>query len=103
MKKTDFEAGMLAGLTARPLLLPLDSTPGGPVRLTAVEADPESGSYVLRYSDGSQVRGTGEFDDSGSPRALSDDRGRSVTFLEGSPVSASDKWGNTVSITMGGT
>ena len=103
MKKTDFEIGMLSGLAVRPLLLALDSTPGSPVRLTAVTVDQGSGSYVLSYSDGSQVRGTGEFDESGSPTALSDDRGRSVSFREGSPVSASDKWGNTVTITMGGT
>lgn len=101
MNRREFETGVLVGLNAGPLLLP--AQPGQTAgRITAVAVDPGTDSYTLTFADGSQVRGWAEFDGAGQPVELADEAGNAVTFLEGSPVSARDRLGRVVDITLGG-
>ena len=54
--------------------------------------------YKITFDDETFVVGSAQFDESGLPVSLSDLRGNSVSFANGTPISATDSGGHTVII-----
>lgn len=70
--------------------------------ITEVSVDIATNSFIITYSDGSAVTGTGEFTEDGTPTGLFDNAGNEVVFSLGNPIGAKDAEGNIVDITVGG-
>lgn len=60
-----------------------------------------SGMFTVTYNDGTLVTGSCTFGEDGLPTAMSDNDGKSVSFVSGYPTRVKDKYGAGVDVLWG--